>query len=50
MLIVGFNNDRRNVLLAQAILLDENLESHMWMFNQLTKATAAGIQPLSRNL
>ena len=44
LLIVGFNNDRRNILLAQALLVDESLESHAWMFTQLTKFT--GIQPV----
>ena len=43
-LIVGFNNDRRNILLAQALLVDESLESHMWMFFQIIKHT--GIQPI----
>ena len=43
-LIVGFNNNRRNILLAQALLIDESLESHVWMFTQLTKST--GLQPL----
>ncbi|CAB5394861.1 unnamed protein product [Rhizophagus irregularis] len=43
-LVVGFNNDRCNVLLAQALLLDESFESHVWMFTQLTKST--GMQPI----
>ncbi|CAB5383505.1 unnamed protein product [Rhizophagus irregularis] len=38
-LVVGFNNDRCNVLLAQALLLDESFKSHVWMFTQLMKLT-----------
>ncbi|CAB5378206.1 unnamed protein product [Rhizophagus irregularis] len=44
LLVVGFNNDRCNVLLAQALLLDENFESHVWMFTQLTKSTGNDYQ------
>ncbi|CAG8667944.1 2359_t:CDS:2, partial [Ambispora gerdemannii] len=42
-LFVGFNNDRRNILLAQGLLADESLESHIWMFSQIIKAT--GVHP-----
>jgi len=30
-LFIGFNNDRHNILLAQALLVDESFESHKWM-------------------
>ena len=43
-LIVCFNNDRHNILFAQALLIDESLESHVWMFFQIIKHT--GIQPV----
>lgn len=43
-LIVGFNNDRRNLLLAQGLLIDESLDSHNWMFSNIVKAT--GIRPV----
>ncbi|CAG8812773.1 8226_t:CDS:2, partial [Gigaspora margarita] len=36
-LFVGFDNNQCNVLLAQALLANESLESHVWMFNQLLK-------------
>jgi len=42
-LFVGFDNDHHNILLAQALLADESLESHTWMFKQIIKAT--GIHP-----
>ena len=31
-LFVGFNQNRQNILLAQALLADESQESHIWMF------------------
>ncbi|CAB5385702.1 unnamed protein product [Rhizophagus irregularis] len=40
-LIVGFNNDRKNLILAQGLLIDESLDSHIWIFNNTT-----GIQPV----
>ena len=42
-LIVGFDNNRHNVLLGQALLIDESYESHLWMFTQLIEST--GIYP-----
>lgn len=38
-LFVGFDSNRRNILLAQALLLDESLESHVWMFKQIIEST-----------
>ncbi|CAG8768049.1 1733_t:CDS:2, partial [Gigaspora rosea] len=38
-LFVGFDNNQRNILLVQALLADESLESYIWMFNQLLKST-----------
>jgi len=38
-LFVGFNQNRQNILLAQALLADESQESHIWMFQQITNAT-----------
>ncbi|CAG8606913.1 8580_t:CDS:2, partial [Cetraspora pellucida] len=38
-LFVGFDNNRQNILLAQALLADESLESHIWMFQQIVKTT-----------
>ncbi|GBC18517.2 protein FAR1-RELATED SEQUENCE 5-like [Rhizophagus irregularis DAOM 181602=DAOM 197198] len=43
-LIVGFNNDRKNLILAQGLLIDESLDSHIWMFNNIVEAT--GIRPV----
>ena len=42
-LFVGFDNDRHNILLAQALLVDESFESHKWMLLQIIEAT--NIQP-----
>jgi len=42
-LFVGFDNKCHNILLAQALLVDESLESHVWMFNQIIKST--GVYP-----
>ena len=42
-LFVGFNNDRRNILLAQGLLADESFESHVWMFSQIIEST--GVHP-----
>lgn len=42
-LFVGFDNNRHNILLAQALLADESIESHVWMFNQLVQLT--GVYP-----
>jgi hypothetical protein len=39
-LIVGFNNDRWNILLAQGLLIDESLDSYIWMFSNIIKATS----------
>ncbi|CAG8568514.1 21690_t:CDS:2 [Gigaspora margarita] len=39
-LFVGFDNNWRNILLAQALLADKSLESHIWIFNQLLKSTS----------
>ena len=38
-LFVDFNRHRHNVLLAQALLPDESVNSHMWMFNEILKVT-----------
>ncbi|CAG8787590.1 22652_t:CDS:2 [Cetraspora pellucida] len=38
-LFVGFDNNRQNILLAQALLIDESFKSHSWMFQQIIKAT-----------
>jgi len=38
-LFVGFNQNRENVLLAQALLMDESVDSHIWMFRQIMVAT-----------
>ncbi|PKK58751.1 hypothetical protein RhiirC2_795819 [Rhizophagus irregularis] len=43
-LIVGFNNDRKNLILSQGLLIDESFDSHIWMFNNIVEAT--GIQPV----
>lgn len=43
-LFVGFDNNHCNILLAQALLADESLDSHIWMFEQIIKAT--NVQPL----
>ena len=43
LLFVGFNNDRRNILLAQGLLADESFESHVWMFSQIIEST--GVHP-----
>src|SRR5437764_690711 len=43
-LIVGFNNDRRNLILAQGLLIDESLDSHIWMFSNIVKST--GVRPV----
>ncbi|GBC53385.2 protein FAR1-RELATED SEQUENCE 5-like [Rhizophagus irregularis DAOM 181602=DAOM 197198] len=43
-LIVGFNNNRKNLILAQGLLIDESLDSHIWMFNNIVEAT--GIRPV----
>ncbi|CAG8468303.1 10502_t:CDS:2, partial [Racocetra fulgida] len=42
-LFVGFDNDRHNVLLAQALLIDESYESHKWVFLKIIEATK--VQP-----
>ncbi|CAG8850804.1 23325_t:CDS:2, partial [Gigaspora margarita] len=42
-LFVGFNRNRQNILLAQALLPDKSTESHIWMFEEVLKAT--GKQP-----
>ena len=42
-LFVGFNRDMQNVLLVQALLIDESKESHSWLFKQVLEAT--GIHP-----
>ncbi|CAG8739279.1 34464_t:CDS:2, partial [Gigaspora margarita] len=42
-LFVGFNNNRQNILLAQGLLIDKTHESHVWLFNEIVKAT--GIEP-----
>ncbi|CAG8856065.1 22238_t:CDS:1, partial [Gigaspora margarita] len=42
-LFVGFNRNRQNIFLAQALLLDESTESHVWIFEEVLKAT--GKQP-----
>ncbi|CAG8541922.1 19531_t:CDS:2, partial [Gigaspora rosea] len=42
-LFVGFNNNRQNILLAQGLLIDKIHESHVWLFNEIIKAT--GIEP-----
>jgi hypothetical protein len=39
-LFIGFDSNRRNILLAQALLLDESLESHVWMFKQIIESTS----------
>ncbi|CAG8831475.1 10017_t:CDS:2, partial [Cetraspora pellucida] len=44
LLFVRFDNNRQNILLAQALLADKSLESHIWMFQQIVKAT--NTQPL----
>jgi len=38
-LFVGFNQNRENILLAQALLMDESVDSHLWMFRQIMIAT-----------
>ncbi|CAG8515359.1 25686_t:CDS:2, partial [Gigaspora rosea] len=38
-LFVGFSNYRHNIVLAQALLPNESLESHVWIFNEILKAT-----------
>ena len=42
-LFVGFNSNMQNVLLAQALLIDESKDSHSWLFKQILEAT--GIHP-----
>ncbi|CAB4403987.1 unnamed protein product [Rhizophagus irregularis] len=42
-LFVGFNCHQNNILLAQALLSDESMESHLWVFHEILKAT--GRQP-----
>ncbi|CAG8856932.1 2661_t:CDS:1, partial [Gigaspora margarita] len=42
-LFVGFNRNRRNILLAQGLLADESQSSYVWFFEQILKAT--NIQP-----
>jgi hypothetical protein len=38
-LFVGFNHHRHNIILAQALLPDESMESHLWMFSEILKVT-----------
>ncbi|CAI2202069.1 17469_t:CDS:2, partial [Funneliformis geosporum] len=38
-LFINFDNNRQNILLAQALLYDKSLNSHVWMFKELVKAT-----------
>ena len=42
-LFVRFDLNMKNVILAQALLIDESKESHFWLFRQV--AEAAGIHP-----
>ncbi|CAG8468540.1 7013_t:CDS:2, partial [Racocetra fulgida] len=42
-LFVGFNKDRRNILLAQGLIADETINFHVWIFNKLLEVT--GIYP-----
>ena len=39
-LFVGFNRNMENILLAQALLIDESKESHSWLFKQVIEATS----------
>ncbi len=43
LLFVRFNNNHHNILLAQALLVDESFESHKWILLQIIEAT--NIQP-----
>ncbi|CAG8791728.1 39133_t:CDS:2 [Gigaspora margarita] len=38
-MFVGFNQYWHNIILAQALLLDESTESHAWMFEEILKVT-----------
>ena len=38
-LFVGFDSNRKNILLAQALLCDESVGSHKWTFTEIIKAT-----------
>ncbi|CAG8519019.1 917_t:CDS:2 [Cetraspora pellucida] len=38
-MFVGFNHNHYNILLMQALLSDESMESHVWMFKEILKAT-----------
>src|SRR5437763_11476263 len=42
-LFVSFNSNMQNVLLAQALLIDESKDSYFWLFKQILEAT--GIHP-----
>src|ERR1043166_3587699 len=43
-LIVGFDNNRSNLIFAQGLLIDESLDSHIWMFSNIVNST--GVRPV----
>ncbi|CAG8806165.1 20692_t:CDS:2, partial [Cetraspora pellucida] len=38
-MFVGFNHNRHNILLVQALLPNKSMEFHVWMFKEILKAT-----------
>ncbi|CAG8800456.1 22469_t:CDS:2, partial [Cetraspora pellucida] len=38
-MFVGFNHNHHNILLTQALLPDESMKSHIWMFKEILKVT-----------
>ena len=42
-LFVGFDNNMKNIILAQGLLIDESKQSHCWLFTKIVEST--GIHP-----
>src|SRR5207248_11604258 len=42
-LFVGFDNNMKNIILAQGLLIDESKQLHYWLFTKIVEST--GIHP-----
>ncbi|HKC79275.1 MAG TPA: hypothetical protein VKB83_04210 [Nitrosopumilaceae archaeon] len=38
-LFVGFDNNMKNIILAQGLLIDESKQSHCWLFTKIVEST-----------
>jgi hypothetical protein len=49
-LFVGFDQNMKNVILAQALLIDKSKESHSWLFRQVAEAAGIHLTVIITNL